>query len=230
MKLRFSFIVPVLAGIVLTSQSLVANPDVGAAIVRQFGEAQLRNVMLITAPATDEEPEVWTVYSVDPYRPGEQLRSTVTKRDGRWWAAPDGAGKLLPRLPRLAIDFKRLSVDSRNVRRIVTREANVAQVDFETMNFQLAANDATGALEWGVALQDDDGFEVGFCVISGETGSVISEDWTPKIAVISPPGQSSAAQEGAAAAKKVKQGVRKAWNWTESAGRKTGGFFKELFK
>ena len=24
--------------------------------------------------------------------------------------------------------------------------------------------------------------------------------------------------------------VRKAWNWTENAGRKTGGFFKELFK
>ena len=39
-----------------------------------------------------------------------------------------------------------------------------------------------------------------------------------------------AIESGEDAAKAVKQGARKAWDWTEKAGRETGGFFKELFR
>ncbi len=231
MKPSLALVVAALAGgLVFDCNLLAGNPEVGAAIVKQFGEAQLKNVMLVVAPADDDDPEEWIVYAIDPYRPGEQLRSRVTKKDGRWWASPDGAGKLLPRLPRLPVDFKRLSVDARSVRRIVDREAEIAEVDYDTMSYQLAANDVTGAPEWGIALQDDTRREVGFCVVSGETGRIISVDWTPKAGTVAAKSQPSAAQEGAEAAREVKKGVRKAWNWTENAGKKTGGFFKELFK
>ena len=207
-----------------------ANPEVGAAIVRQFGEAQLRNVLLVTAPPDDEEPEEWKVYSRDPYRAGELLCSIASKEDGRWKAEPDSAGKLLKRVPLRAIDFKRLQVDSKEARRIVMLAAAAAQVQYETISYQLAANETTGAPEWGLALQNDDGEEVGFCIISGETGLVTSQDWSP-VAVVQPTRPMTDAEiEGAEAAKRVKQKARKAWNWTEDAGRKTGSFFKELFK
>lgn len=231
MKLPHLLVVAALAGgSSLCADIVPGNATIGSAIVKQFGEAQLKNVMLVTAAATDDDPVVWTAYAIDPYRPGEQLRTRVTKENGRWWASPDGAGKLLPRLPQLPVDFNRLAVDAKSARRLIDREAEIMDVDYDTMSYQLATNETTGSPEWGIALQDDEGVEVGFCVVSGETGRIISEDWTPRAGTAVAKAPSSAAQEGAEAAKEVKKGVRKAWNWTENAGKKTGGFFKELFK
>lgn len=218
------------SGRLLHADIVAGNANIGSAIVKQFGEAQLKNVMLVTAAATDDDPAVWTAYAMDPYRPGEQVRTRVTKQDGRWWASPDGAGKLLPKLPKLPVDFKRLGVDAKSVRRLIDREADLMDVDYDTMSYHLAANETTGSPEWGIALQDDEGVEVGFCVVSGETGRIISADWTPKAGAAVAKSRSAAAQEGAEAAKEVKKSVRKAWKWTESAGKKTGGFFKELFR
>jgi hypothetical protein len=229
MKTRRVVVLVALAGAhVWVPQMPAVNPDVAAAIVRQFGEAQSRNVVLATSKAESGDPVEWKVYSKDPYRPGEFVCSKAVKLNGQWQVTPDSAGKLLKRVPRLPLDFKRLQVTSLEARQVVTTAARIADVPFATMNFQLAANDVTGAPEWGIALQDANRYEVGFCVVSGETGALISESWTPKYATEPPP--SPAAQEGAEAARKVKQGVRKAWNWTEDAGRKTGGFFKELFR
>jgi hypothetical protein len=225
---RFALLAALAEVLVFVPQVPAVSPEVGAAIVRQFGEAQLRNVVLATSKAEGGDPVEWKVYSRDPYRPGEFLCSKAVKLDGLWQVTPDSAGKLLKRVPRLPLDLKRLQVTSMEARQVVTTAAGIADVPFATMNFQLAANDVTGAPEWGIALQDANRYEVGFCVVSGETGALISESWTPKYATDPPP--SPAAQEGAEAARKVKQGVRKAWHWTEDAGRKTGGFFKELFR
>jgi hypothetical protein len=230
MNLPHLLIVAAFAGGSLLHADIVAgNANIGSAIVKQFGEAQLKNVMLVTAAATDDDPVTWTAYAIDPYRPGEQVRTRVTKQDGRWWASPDGAGKLLPKLPKLRVDFSRLSVDAKSVRRLIDRQAEIMDVDYDTMSYQLATNETTGSPEWGIALQDE-GVEVGFCVVCGETGRILSQDWTPKAGSAVAKAPSSAAQEGAAAAQEVKKSVRKALNWTENAGRKTGGFFKELFK
>lgn len=224
-------IVSVVAGFLLVSSpGFGGNPDVGMAIVRQFGETQLHNVILVTAAADDEDPEEWKVYSLDPYRPDEQLCAIATKENGKWDAKPWKAGKLLQRVPTQRLDFKRLRVDSKEARRIVTQAAAKESVEFEDMEYQLAANETTGAPEWGLALLDDSGYEVGFCVVSGETGLLVSEGWTPKYEPEVSATQTRAEREGEEAAKRVKQGVRKAWNWTERAGRKTGSFFRELFK
>ncbi len=231
MKTAFSSIVPAIAGFLLASfPCFGGNPDVGAAIVRQFGESQLQNVVLVTAVADEgDDVDEWKVYSVDPYRADEQLCAIATKEDGRWEAKPDKAGKLLTRVPAQRLDFKRLRADSKEARRIVKQAAARQGVEIEDIDYQLAANDTTGAPEWGLALLDDTGYEVGFCVVSGETGLLLSEDWTPKYETTSPSAQTRAEREGEEAAKRVKKGVRKAWNWTEKAGRKTGSFFRELF-
>jgi hypothetical protein len=208
-----------------------ANPEVGAAIIKQFGEAQSRNVVLVVSQPDDEEPVAWKAYANDPYRPGELLCTAVVKDEGRWIAKAESAGRLLRKVPTKPLDFRRLKVSSKDAFRIVRQAAAAAKVDWETMSFQLVANELTGVPEWGVALQDDDNFEVGFCVVSGEFGLVLSEDWSAPVVYTTPSRpQGSPADEGAEAARKVKQGVRKAWNWTENAGRKTGGFFKEIFR
>lgn len=228
--------------ILAPASARAANPDVGAAIVRQFGEAQLRNVVLVKASPNETDPIQWKVYSRDPYREGELLRTIATKMDGKWDAAPAGAGKLLQRVPRLSLDFKRLKVDSKEARRIITEAARVEQVDFAKVEYQLAAHEQTGSPEWGLALQDATGYEVGFCVVSGETGALLSQDWTPRYTNSTAAAatgrkakgkadtRTQGQKEGEEAAKRVKQGVRKAWDWTEEAGKKTGSFFRELFR
>ncbi len=207
-----------------------ASSEVGAAIIRQFGEAQLANVLLVTAVSNPNDPVQWRVYSKDVYRPGELLMTVVSRTANGWDATPAGAGKLLQRTPSKSIDFKRLKVDAKEASRIATDAARLAQKNFASASYQLAANETTGAPEWGLALQSADGVEIGFCVISAETGALQHQDWTLDVAESSAAPKTRAEREGEAAARKVKQGVRKAWNWTEEAGRKTGGFFRELFR
>ena len=69
----------------------------------------------------------------------------------------------------------------------------------------------------------------GFCVVNAESGAVTFTSWTPRGGQPASKGGSDDSA-GARAAQKVKDKARKAWNWTESAGRETGNFFKELFK
>lgn len=204
-----------------------ADPDLGALIVRTFGEAQAKNIVLIKATATVTEPVQWTVYSRDPYRPGEQLRTIVTLDGATWKAEPAGAGRLLQRTPPRPIDFKRVKYDSKHARGIATQAAGLAKAAYVTAAMQLAANEITGAPEWGLALQDGSGYEIGFCIVSAETGALTHQDWTPKPVAGA---AKTPLDKGEQAARKVKQGVRKAWNWTEEAGRTTGNFFRELFR
>lgn len=230
---RFSVILAVALTTVAVSDSLAAVADVGAALARQFGEAYQKNVVLLKAPASAVDPAEWKVYSIDPYREGELLRTIVTKADGKWDAKPAGSGKLLQRVPKQRLDFNRLRIDSREARRIAEHAAEASGTTFAKVDYQLAAHEQTAVPEWGLALQDATGYEVGFCVISGETGAILSEDWTPKpgaVPIAKPDKRPPAQRAGEEAAKKVKRSVRKAWEWTEHAGRTTGSFFRELFR
>lgn len=219
------------AGAAMESQG--ADRELGSAIARQFGEAHLRNVVLVKAPPSETDPVQWKVYSMDPYRDRQILRTVATKANGQWDVVPAGAGKLLQRVPKRRLDLRRLKVDSKEARGLASRQAGLARVAFAKVDYQLAANEETAVPEWGLALQDKTGHEVGFCVISAETGAVISHDWTPKPGTAAPPtpeSKSKAEKAGEEAARKVKRSVRKAWEWTEKAGRTTGGFFRELFR
>lgn len=205
------------------------NPEARAAVAREFGEGYLRNVLLVTSYAEATDPVSWNLYAHDPHHTGELVRTSVTFTNGHWEASPGGAGKLLNRVPKQRLDFKRLKFSAAQVRAAAAQAAMLAKTSFAKVEFQLAANDETSVPEWGLVLQDGTGAEVGFCIVSGETGAVTFQDWSndaskPKS------GQSSAERKAEDAAQKVKQGVRKAWNWTERAGRQTGTFFRELFR
>lgn len=207
-----------------------ANPEIGTAMAKEFGDAAARNVVLVRAGANATDPVQWTVYSRDPHRAGKLVRSIVVRTDGRWVASPGGGDKALKRVPPRVVDLTKVGWNSRLARETAAKAAAGAQVDFALVDYQLAADEQTGEPEWGLALQDAGGYEVGFCVVSAETGVLKSQDWTPKQPAAGSRPPPTPESEGARAAKRVKAEVRRAWNWTEDAGRRTGGFFRELFR
>ncbi len=206
---------------------LRANPEIPRAVAQSFGEKVADSLMLVKGTATTSEPVEWTAYARDAFRPEEVLRISVRMEAAVWKATPAGAGtKILSSQPAKALDFSRLRVRSSEARVVAAKAAALAQTTFVTVDYQLAANAETGAPEWGLALKDDTGYEVGFCVVSAETGALSFQDWTPRFATApaTPP------SEGERAAKAVKKTARKAWNWTDKARSETRNFFRELFR
>ena len=207
--------------------TLRANPEIPRAVAQSFGESVGGSLLLVKGTGTTSEPMEWTAYARDAFRNDELLRITVKMDASVWKAVPAGAGnKVLSPVPPKIIDFARLQARSSEARVVAAKAAALAQTTFASVDYQLAANPETGVPEWGLALKDESGHEVGFCVISAETGALTFQDWTLRPGATPPAAES----EGERAAKTVKKTVRKAWNWTDKARNETRSFFKELFR
>lgn len=207
--------------------TLHANPEIPRAVAQSFGESVGGSLLLVKGSGTTSEPVEWTAYARDAFRNDELLRITVKMDASVWQAVPAGAGsRVLSPVPPKTIDFTRLQARSSEARVVAAKAAALAQTTFASVDYQLAANPDTGVPEWGLALKDESGYEVGFCIISAETGALTFQDWTARAGVTTTSPQS----EGERAAKAVKKTVRKAWNWTDKARNETRSFFKELFR
>ena len=57
--------------------SLRANPDLRAAVAHSFGEAQAAKIILVQATANVADPQQWTVYAADAFRPTQQVRRAL---------------------------------------------------------------------------------------------------------------------------------------------------------
>lgn len=211
---------------IATVSPLHANPEVPNAVAQSFGTAISESIVALKGSSTTAEPVEWTAYARDAFRPSDLLRISI-KQDGiAWKATPAGAGpRVLDPVPSMAIDFKKLRYRSADARVIVAKAAALAQTTFASIDYQLAANPETGTPEWGLALKDDTGYEVGFVVLSAQTGAVSFQDWSPRV-----PSSAAPEDEGERAARAVKRAARKTWNWTDNARKETKGFFRELFR
>lgn len=220
-------LVPCLSLLLFTSVSaLQANPEVPAAVAQSFGRATAENILLLKGQGTASEPTEWTAYARDAFRPEDVLRISVKQEGPVWSAAAAGAGsKILDRMPPRAIDFNRLRLRSTEARIAAAQAATLAKTTFVAVDYQLASNAETGAPEWGLALTDADGTEVGYVVVSAETGAVTYQDWSPRTAVVEVEGE-----EGERAARAVKRAARETWIWTDHARKETREFFRELFR
>lgn len=217
--------------LLLSSVSLLrANPEIATVIDQEYGAATSEGVLLLQSPASAGEPDQWSVYARDPFRQGELVRVVLGMQNKGWAPKPGGAGtKLLSRVPPQAIAFNRINLRSAEVRKIAQQNAALARVNFVTVAYQLAANATTGAPEWGLALNDTNGAEVGFIVISAETGAVIHQQWSNGLSS-NTPGAPVSETAGERAADNVKKSARRAWEWTGDTGLEVGRFFKRLFK
>lgn len=224
MKTRLLLLLPLLG----LAFRLHANPEISQAVSASFGQAVAREILLLKGTGTTAEPAEWAVYARDVFRAEAQLRISVKMEGGQWKALAAGAGeRILAPAPPRGLEFDRLKVRSSEARQAAARAAALAQITFVSVDYQLAANSVTGAPEWGLALKDETGHECGFCVVSGESGALIFQDWTPRFVSTAPPVEEG---EGERAAKAVKKAARKAWNWTDRARTETKGFFRELFR
>ena len=215
--------------LLLASASLShANPEIATIIDQEYGAATAEGVVLLQSAASAADPLQWSVYARDPFRPGELVRATLTFANGAWAPKANGAGtKLLSRVPPQVIAFNRIKFRSSDVLKIAQQNAALAKTNFVTASYQLATDATTGAPQWGLALNDTNGDEVGFIVISAETGAVIHQQWDNGLASNEPGAPLS---KGEKAADNVKRAARKAWQWTGDTGLEVGHFFKRLFK
>lgn len=221
--------------ILLASASLGhANPELATVIDQEYGAATSSGVLLLQSDASAGEPTQWAAYARDPFRPGELVRASLTFANGAWVPKPNGAGtKLLTRVPVQPISFNRIKLRSSDALKIAKQNAMLAKTNFVTASYQLAADATTGAPQWGVSLNGTNGDEVGFLVISAETGAVIHQQWDNGLASNVPGAPATAPEPGSKgerAADNVKRAARRAWEWTGDTGLEVGHFFKRLFK
>lgn len=220
-------LLPVASLLLLTSlSSLQANPEVPLAVGQTFGNSVAEGIVLLKGTGATAEPVEWTAYARDAFRTEDLLRISVKQEGLVWKATAAGAGsRILDRVPSRPVNFAKLRYRSADARVAAAKSAALAQTTFASIDYQLATNADTGTPEWGLALRDDTGYEVGFVVVSAETGAVTFQDWTPRV-----PSTADAGEEGERAARNVKRAARKAWNWTDNARKETRGFFRELFR
>ncbi|WP_395750083.1 hypothetical protein [Prosthecobacter sp.] len=211
-----------------------ANPEIATIIDQEYGAATAEGVVLLQSPATAiaTDPAQWSVFARDPFRPGELVCALLTAGTNGWAPRPAGAGaKLLTRVPPQVIVFNRIKLRSSDVLKIAQQNAALAKTNFVTVSYQLAANVTTGAPEWGLALNDTNNEEVGFIVISAETGAVINQQWEKDLAAMPPNApRNPPNSKGEKAADDVRRAARHAWEWTGDTGLEVGHFFKRLFK
>jgi hypothetical protein len=225
----------ILLSLVLASASVLrANPEIATVIDQEYGAATSEGILLLQSPASSGDPDQWTVYARDPFRQGELVRAVLNAQNRSWAPKANGAGaKLLSRVPPQPIAFNRVNLRSSDARKIAQQNAALAKVNFVAAAYQLAANATTGAPEWGLALNDANGAEVGFIVISAENGAVIHQQWFNGLSSNVPGGPVTSSQPGTPgekAADDVKRTARRAWEWTGDTGLEVGRFFKRLFR
>lgn len=220
---------PLLAILLVSASLLRANPEIATMIDQEYGAATSEGIVLVQSAASAAEPTQWNVYARDPFRQGELVRVKLTQESRGWAPSADGAGsKLLGRVPPQPIAFNRIRYRSSDARKVAVQAANLAKANFVSVSYQLAANATTGAPEWGLALQDTTGAEIGFIVVSAENGAVIHQQWSNSYSTVAP-GAEPLDSKGERAAEEVKRGARRAWEWTGDTGVEVGRFFRKLF-
>lgn len=212
------------------------------AVAATFGKATVQTARLVKSERAKTEPLVWLVFAEDAHRKDDLVKIRLARQPGvqGWVASSAGAGQLLQRVPPARLDWARVKVGPAEARLTAEQGAKLAKTTFEQVEFQLATQPSTGAPEWAISLFDVQGFEVGFVIVSAETGAVIHQDFTGPVPPVLPTARTRSGADddddddvvdsGEDAARAVKRGARKAWDWTEKAGKETKGFFKELFR
>ena len=212
-----------------TAGAGVMDPVVKA-VDETFGRHAASHIVLVKADATAlPEPQVWNVFATDSHRKGQLVKIRVAREQRDWKATSQGAGNLLQKVPPRFLDASQVAVNATSAREKAAAAAQLAQAKWATVEFQLATNGDTGEPEWALFLLDQKEREVGFVVVSAVSGAVLHQEFGGEVMAPPTPAPGTTGP-GAEAAQSVKKGVRKAWNWTERAGRETGNFFRELFR
>ena len=209
--------------------SAFANPELANIITHEYGAATTEGILLLQSAPSAAEPVQWSVFARDPFRQGDVVRANLNLEGRSWSVRPAGAGRgLLRRTPAEPINFSKVKVRSSEAREVASRAAAETNTVFATVEYQLAVDSPGMAPEWGIALINAAGAEVGFVLVNAENGQIALQNWANQAP--QPMRNDPAATPGGRAAQGVKEAGRRAWDWTDNARRQTGNFFKELFR
>ncbi len=131
------------------------------------GSGAVNNVTQLRGHRGQDQPEAWEVVTRIP--DGERV---FVLRGGRIVADTvysSGGG--------VAVDTRRLRVDSVEAFRIANRAATQSKVGFDAVDYELRAAAHGNAPLWVLYLRDAEGRDVGQLEIAGEDGRILRQEW-----------------------------------------------------
>ena len=162
----------------------------------QRGEKALNQVIAISGQSGRPQPVDWRIALDDP-----TARGGVRELDIVSGKISSERTPVRPSQARSTrIDLTKLNLDSDGAFRSAEQEASRNQVGFDSVNYQLAADSATGRPVWTLEIFDYEQRSVGTVRIAASDGTLISStDWVPQRADVNARPRQRHSDEGALA-------------------------------
>jgi hypothetical protein len=149
------------------------------AIGAQRGEKALGQILSISGKSGRPEPTEWTVKLDDPAARGGVRELNITNGQITADRAPLKSGFPGSR----PIELTNLNLDSDGAFRVAEEEARRNQVGFDSVNYSLSSDPASGNPVWTLDLFDYDRQPVGAVRVAADNGKLVSgENWMPNAA------------------------------------------------
>ncbi len=147
------------------------------AIGKQRGEKALNQVVAISGQSGRPQPVDWRISLDDPTARGGVREFDIVS--GQISAERTPARPPLTRAR--PIDLTKLNLDSDGAFHMAEQEASRNQVGFDSINYQLAADSATGQPVWTLEVFDYEQRAVGTVRVAASNGTLVSSgNWVPQ--------------------------------------------------
>ena len=139
------------------------------------GEKVLSQLLAVFGEGSNTQPTRWKIWIDDPAArggvrelevSGNQITSERTPVKSEWAGGKD-------------MDLVHLNLDSDGAYQVATQEAKKKGIEFSKLQFQLAADRATGKPGWTLQMTDGKDQRVGAIKINADSGTTISSAWGP---------------------------------------------------
>jgi hypothetical protein len=191
--------VPVVA--VALSPVFVSAQDTAYKALRtigaQRGEKALNQVVEISGQSGRPQPVDWRILIVDPASRGGVREYDIVSGQIAAERTPvrPSQGRTRP------IDLTKLNLDSDGAFSAAEKEASRNQVGFDSINYRLAVDGATGQLVWNLEIFDYEQRSVGNVRIAASSGTLVSSgNWVPQRSDVDAPQRQRRADDAAAVA------------------------------
>lgn len=139
---------------------------------KQSGAEVLNHVVEVGGRFGSPAPSVWVVTVSDPKARGGVREMEVSK------GKIVGDRTPLSGLPKTAMDFNRLNLDSDGVFTLVDQEAKKTKVPFDRVDYTLHSGSRNGAPVWHVEILDGRNGRTGTLDIAADSGSILHSEFT----------------------------------------------------
>ena len=166
---------------VALSPGLVSAQDTAykalRAIGKQRGEKALNQVVAISGQSGRPQPVDWRISLDDPTARGGVREFDIVSGQISAERTPVHSSQTRVR----PIDLTKLNLDSDGAFHMAEQEASRNQVGFDSINYQLAADNATGQPVWTLEVFDYEQRPVGTVKVAASNGTLVSSgNWVPQ--------------------------------------------------